>query len=109
MEIRKQAFCTLGGKKNSKTKLQRDFSGEIFLNLHSYFCPYLESPILIKLITKVSELSKFLMTCSNLPLRYVHDYTNQLSSATHSCLTLCNPMECSTLVFPVHHQFPELS
>ena len=57
----------------------------------------------------VSELCKFLMTCSNLPLRYVHDYTNQFSSATHSCLTLCNPMECSTLVFPVHHQFPELS
>ena len=79
------------------------------MNLPSYFCTYLECPILIKLITMVSELCKFLMTCSNLPLRYVHDYTNQFSSATHSCLTLCNPMECSTLVFPMHHQFLELS
>ena len=24
-----------------------------------------------------------------------------------SCLTLCNPMGCSTPGFPVHHQFPE--
>ena len=28
----------------------------------------------------------------------------QLSSATHSCLTLCDPMDCSTPGFPVHHQ-----
>ena len=25
------------------------------------------------------------------------------------CLTLCNPMDCSTPGFPVHHQFPELT
>ena len=31
------------------------------------------------------------------------------SSATQSCLTLCNPMECSTPVFPVHHQLLELT
>ena len=79
------------------------------MNLHSYICLYLESPILRKLITKVSELSKCLMTCSNLPLRYVHDSTNQFSSVPHSCPTLCNPMNCSTLVFPVHRQLPELS
>jgi len=28
---------------------------------------------------------------------------------TQSCPTLCNPMDCSTRVFPVHHQLPELS
>ena len=33
----------------------------------------------------------------------------QFSSATQSCLTLCNPMDCSTLGFPVHHQLPELT
>ena len=33
----------------------------------------------------------------------------QLSSATHSCLTLCDPMDCSTPGFPVHHQLPELA
>ena len=31
----------------------------------------------------------------------------QFSSATQSCLTLCNPMNCSTPGHPVHHQLPE--
>ena len=33
----------------------------------------------------------------------------QFSSVTQSCLTLCNPMDCSTPGFPVHHQLPELA
>ena len=32
----------------------------------------------------------------------------QFSSVVQSCLTLCNPMVCSTLGFPVHHQLPDL-
>ena len=32
---------------------------------------------------------------------------SQFSSVTQSCLTLCNPMGCSTPGFPVHHQLPE--
>ena len=32
-----------------------------------------------------------------------------VSSVTQSCLTLCNPMDCSTPGFPVHHQLPELA
>ena len=32
----------------------------------------------------------------------------QVSSVTKSRLTLCDPMDCSTLDFPVHHQLPEL-
>jgi len=31
------------------------------------------------------------------------------SSVTPSSLTLCDPMECSTPGFPVHHQLPELT
>ena len=31
----------------------------------------------------------------------------QFSSVTHSCPTLCNPMDFSTPGFPVHHQLPE--
>ena len=31
----------------------------------------------------------------------------QFSSVTQSCLTLCNPMNCSMPDFPVHHQLPE--
>jgi len=44
--------------------------------------------------------------------------TNQLYSkalvnpsvqSVQSCLTLCNPMDCSTPGFPVHHQLPDLA
>ena len=30
-------------------------------------------------------------------------------SVAQSCLTLCDPMDCSRPGFPVHHQLPELS
>ena len=33
----------------------------------------------------------------------------QFSSAAQSCLTLCDPMDCSTPGFPVHHQLQELT
>ena len=33
----------------------------------------------------------------------------QFSSVTQSFLTLCNPMDCSTPGFPVHHQLAELT
>ena len=33
----------------------------------------------------------------------------QFSLVTHSCLTLCNPMDCSTPGDPVHHQSPEFA
>ena len=32
-----------------------------------------------------------------------------LGSVAPLCLTLCDPMDCSTPGFPVHHQLPELS
>ena len=31
----------------------------------------------------------------------------QFSSVTQLCLTLCDPMDCSTPGLPVHHQLPE--
>ena len=33
--------------------------------------------------------------------------TFQFSSVAQLCLTLCNPMDCSTPGFPVYHQLPE--
>ena len=33
----------------------------------------------------------------------------QCSSVTQSCLTLCNPMNCSMSGLPVHHQLPEFT
>ena len=34
---------------------------------------------------------------------------DQFSSVAQSWTTLCDPMNCSTLGFPVHHQFPKLT
>ena len=48
-------------------------------------------------------------------LRYLPEFVQmhvhwvQFCSATQSYLTLCNPMDCSTPGFPVHHQLPELA
>ena len=33
----------------------------------------------------------------------------QFSSVTQSCPTLCDPIDCSTPGFPVHHQLPQLA
>ena len=33
----------------------------------------------------------------------------QFSSVTQSCPALCNPMDCSTPGFPVHHQLLEFT
>ena len=33
----------------------------------------------------------------------------RFSSVAQSCLTLCDPMDCSMPGFPVHHQLPELA
>ena len=33
----------------------------------------------------------------------------QFTSVTQSCLTPCNPMNCSTPGLPVHHQLPEFT
>ena len=36
-----------------------------------------------------------------------HTYFIQFSSVGQSCLTLCDPMNCSMPGLPVHHQLPE--
>ena len=33
----------------------------------------------------------------------------QCNSVAQSCPTLCNPMDCSMLSFPIHHQLPEFT
>ena len=37
------------------------------------------------------------------------DISVEFSSVAQSCLTLCNPRNCSTLGLPVHHQLLELA
>ena len=40
---------------------------------------------------------------------YSISLTLVIDSVTQSCLTPCDPMDCSTPGFPVHHQLPELA
>ena len=40
---------------------------------------------------------------------YTMEYSVQFSSVAQSCLTLCDPMNCSTPGLPVHHQLPEFT
>ena len=41
-------------------------------------------------------------------MKWVHTVV-QLNSVVQSCPTLCNPMDCSTPGFLVHHQLLELA
>ena len=47
---------------------------------------------------KISRLANICKTINNVTISTV-----QLSSVTQSCLTLCNPMNCSMPGLPVHH------
>ena len=48
-------------------------------------------------------------------LSIIHDFFShfcflpRFSSVTQSCLTLCNPIDCSTPSLPIHHELPELA
>ena len=39
---------------------------------------------------------------------FLSSFSVQFSSVAQACLTLCNPIDCSTPGFPVHHQLPGL-
>ena len=40
---------------------------------------------------------------------YFTGYYQLVSSVAQSCLTVCNPMNCSTPDLPVHHQLPKFT
>ena len=40
---------------------------------------------------------------------YLTSIQSQFSSVAQSCLTLCDPVECSMSGFPVDHQLPEIT
>ena len=42
-------------------------------------------------------------------IRVLSSASVQFGSATQSCPTLCDPMNCSTPGLPVHHQLPEFT
>ena len=54
-----------------------------------------------------SFILKYLIILEKLP-GYIFSSV-LFSSVSQSCPTLCDPMDCSTPGFPVHHQLPELA
>ena len=55
----------------------------------------------------MSDISKPWLTDQIRSALFVNNTFHQCSSVAQSCLTLCDPMDCSTPGFPVHHQLPE--
>ena len=43
------------------------------------------------------------------PFKYEQQISKGISSVAQSCPTICNPIDCSSPGFPVHHQLPELA
>ena len=59
--------------------------------------------------THMESLFFFNFYWSTVDLQCYVSFSVQFSSVTQSCLALCNPMDCSTPGFPVHHQLPGLA
>ena len=53
-------------------------------------------------------MSTIAIICVLLTALYQEAYNVDFNSVAQSCLTLCNPMDCSMPGFPVHHWLPEL-
>ena len=62
---------------------------------------------LLPCLVKKTELHDLLIE-TEFPTAYPFSSV-QFSSVAQLCLTLCNPMDCSTPGLPVHHQLPELT
>ena len=52
---------------------------------------------------------RYYSSCWAYKSRLVQQSLCQFSSVTQLCLTLGDPMDCSTPGFPIHHQLPELA
>ena len=53
--------------------------------------------------------STIAIICVLLTALYQEAYNVHFNSVTQSCLTLCNPMDCSTPRLPIHPWLPELA
>ena len=72
----------------------------------------LEKPAVRYMISRINRYFNQLVLLNNLfPMNLlgVTFGSVQFISVTQSCLTLCDPMDYSTPVFPVHHQLSEFT
>ena len=82
----------------------RSFSQHLSLLLSLFSCSVVSDSAVSWTAARQLSLS-FTISWSFLKLMSVE--LVQFSSVSQSCLTLCDPMDCSTPGLPVHHQLPE--
>ena len=89
------------------------YPGEIDKLILKFICKG-RRPRMVKLILKKNKARR--LTLSNFKTHYkstiikiVWYFQIQFSSVAQSCLTLCDPMDCSMPGLPVHHQLPEFT
>ena len=62
------------------------------------------------IIQHIFTTLKILYAPTPQPLAFPTFYhLHQFGSVAQSCLTFCDPMDCSTPGLPIHHQFPEFT
>ena len=67
----------------------------------------LSAVAILNLLSMCKSHSGF--TSSDTAVGYTLPFGQPVSSVAQSCPTLCDPMDCSTPGFPVHHQLSELA
>ena len=81
--------------------------GDICLHIADSLCFTAETnTTLYSNYTPTENTSKLIYGSSH---QQVTLFSKSVSSVAQSCLTLCNPMDCSMPGFPVHHQLLELA
>ena len=85
----------------------------LFLLIFSLVVPSSNESTALKSLMIIIELS--ISTLNSVSLCFIYfralllDASVQFSSVVQSCPTLCNPMNCNTPGFPVHHQLLEFT
>ena len=100
-----------------KSLLQHHSSKASILQCSAFFIvqlshPYMTTGKTIALTRQTSVgkvMSLLLNMLSRLVITFLPRSSVQFSSVAQSCLTLCNPMNCSTPGLPVHHHLPEFT
>ena len=81
--------------------------GDICLHIADSLCFTAETnTTLYSNYTPTENTSKLIYGSSH---QQVTLFSKSVSSVAQSCLTLCNPMDCSMPDLPVHHQLPEFT
>ena len=79
-----------------------------------YMCSFWRGKKMVSEIKKIVYYiikNRYYFKDKYLPLEmlYLRPLQYQFSSVVQSCPTICDPMNCSTPVLPVHHHLPEFT